>query len=316
MTRENFFEILGELDDDIVQTAEAPLKKKADWKLWVAVAACLAIVISIAIGHGRNGYSVTMNNGDTINFVKSSVSYASLDIGVDVTSRELTQDELQALFGDLPVTASVTETADNQILGFTGKIGDAKLVITVPDFILLDSIIVGVEKNTTINDVPVSAGFFVTHPNSKGEKTAIFYAKFELGGQIFYVENAAPYPDREKASRSLIEAVQALIENGELDLGTGQTISVSAADVAPMVYVNDTLYKQSGDQQGYPEYRDEFVYLGKIESQVSSEGAPQENFQANDPIIGCEVYQYGEDLVVYINGSYWLYKKYPDTDAR
>lgn len=316
MTRESFFEILGELDGDIVQAARTPVKKKSNWILWTAAAACLAIVISAAIGHGGSSYKVTTASGDTVSFAKSNISYASLDFPADVTSRELTPEEIQALFGDLPVTASVTETADDQILGFVGKIGDAKLVIYAPDFALLDSIIVGVEKNATIDDVPVSAGFFVTHPNSKGEKTAIFYAKFELGGQIFYVENAAPYPDREKASRSLIEAVQALIENGELDLGTGQTISVSAADVAPMVYVNDTLYKQSSDQQGYPEYRDEFVYLGKIESQVSSEGAPQENFQANDPIIGCEVYQYGEDLVVYINGSYWLYKKYPDTDAK
>lgn len=311
MTRENFFEILGELDDDIVQAAKAPVKNKANRMLWAAAAACLALVISIAIGHGRNSYTVTLDNGDTVNFVKSHISYASLDFGFDVTSRELTQEEILTFFGDLPVTASITE-ADDQIIGLTGKIGDAKLVITASNFSLLDTIIVGTEKSSTIDDVPVTAGFFVTGPNSKGVKTAVFYAKFELDGQIFYVENAAPYPDREAAGRSLIEAVQALIQNGKLDLGddaSGQ-VSASIADVAPMVYVNDTLYKQSADQQGYPEFKDEFVYLGKIESIVSSEGAPSENFQANDPILGCKIYQYGEDIVVLINGSYWLYKPY------
>lgn len=92
--------------------------------------------------------------------------------------------------------------------------------------------------------------------------------------------------------------------------GEGEIASHSVADVAPMVYVNDTLYIQSSDQKGYPEQKDEFIYLGKIESMVSEEGAPKENFQANDRIVGCEVYQYGENIVVHINGAYWLYVKY------
>lgn len=85
-------------------------------------------------------------------------------------------------------------------------------------------------------------------------------------------------------------------------------------DLAPMVYVNDMLYIQSTDQQGYPEWKDEFVYLGKIESTVSEDGAPHENFQANDPIVGCEVYQYGENIVVCIHDAYWLYTKYEETE--
>ena len=81
-------------------------------------------------------------------------------------------------------------------------------------------------------------------------------------------------------------------------------------DIAPMIYVNDTLYITSPAQEGYAEWREEFSYLGKIESEVSSDREPEENFQANDPIIGCEVYQYGEDIVVKINGKYWLYVEY------
>ena len=92
------------------------------------------------------------------------------------------------------------------------------------------------------------------------------------------------------------------------------------ADAAPMVYVNDTLYIQSSDQKGYPEQKDDFVYLGKILSDVTNyqgdgaDGIPKENFQANDPIVGCEVYQYGENIVVKINGSYWLYMKYGEPE--
>ena len=94
------------------------------------------------------------------------------------------------------------------------------------------------------------------------------------------------------------------------DRASGQLIADSTADIAPMVYVNDTLYIQSSDQKGYPEWREEFIYLGTIESAVTSEAEPTQNFQANDPIIGCEVYQYGENLVVRINDAYWLYVKY------
>ena len=93
------------------------------------------------------------------------------------------------------------------------------------------------------------------------------------------------------------------------------------ADAAPMVYVNDTLYKQSSDQTGYPELKDEFVYLGQILSDVtnsqsgSTDGIPKENFQANHPIVGCEVYQYGENIVVKINDAYWLYMKYDEPEV-
>ena len=87
------------------------------------------------------------------------------------------------------------------------------------------------------------------------------------------------------------------------------------ADAAPMVCVNDTLYKQSTKQASYAELKEEFVYLGEIESEVIndqsiSDGIPNKDFQANHPIVGSKVYQYGNDIVVEINGKYWLYENY------
>lgn len=97
------------------------------------------------------------------------------------------------------------------------------------------------------------------------------------------------------------------------------------ADAAPMIYVNDTLYKQSTSQTSFTELKDNFVYLGVIESDVTNiqgtndagnylDGIPKENFQANHPIVGAEVYQYGENIVVGIGGKYWLYENYHSTD--
>lgn len=38
------------------------------------------------------------------------------------------------------------------------------------------------------------------------------------------------------------------------------------------------------------------------------DGIPKENFQANHPIVGSEIYQYDNDIVVRIDGKYWLYE--------
>lgn len=102
-------------------------------------------------------------------------------------------------------------------------------------------------------------------------------------------------------------------------------ITPGIADAAPMIYVDDTLYKQSTSQTSFSELKEDFVYLGIIESDVTSfqgtndagnysDGIPKENFQANHPIVGAEVYQYGENIVVEIGGKYWLYENYHNTD--
>ena len=47
------------------------------------------------------------------------------------------------------------------------------------------------------------------------------------------------------------------------------------ADAAPMIYVNDTLYKQSTSQTSFNELKDDFVYLGVIESDVTTTSKAQ-----------------------------------------
>lgn len=98
-----------------------------------------------------------------------------------------------------------------------------------------------------------------------------------------------------------------------INLNTEEVPPQGIADFPPMVYVNDTLYIQSGDQQSYAEQKDEFLYLGTVQSTTATceASAPNRNFQANSLIVGCEIYQYGENIVVRINGSYWLYTKCP-----
>lgn len=140
-----------------------------------------------------------------------------------------------------------------------------------------------------------------------------------------YIEEASPTQQAKRPSwlkwgaiAACLVLVCAAIAHFSLANQDGNEQGV--ADAAPMVYVNDTLYIQSSDQKGYPEQKDDFVYLGKILSDVTNyqgdgaDGIPKENFQANHPVIGCEVYQYGENIVVKINGSYWLYMKYGEPE--
>ena len=78
-------------------------------------------------------------------------------------------------------------------------------------------------------------------------------------------------------------------------------------DLAPMVFVNDTLYYQSSSQKAFAVKQDDFVYIGKIESDVVPSQIPNEELQANYGIVEAEVYHYGEDIAVLINSQYWLY---------
>lgn len=141
-----------------------------------------------------------------------------------------------------------------------------------------------------------------------------------------YVEEAINY--KKKAKKPIwikwgaVAACLALVCVAAISLFPNNNDSVTTsgiADAAPMIYVNDTLYKQSTLQTSFSELKDDFVYLGIIESDITNfqgtndaedylDGIPKENFQANTPIVGAEVYQYNEDIVVQINGEYWLYE--------
>ncbi len=99
-------------------------------------------------------------------------------------------------------------------------------------------------------------------------------------------------------------------ENDEVEEGHSVAIH---PDVAPMVYVNDTLFKKSLEEVCFEEMLEEFIYVGEIESditsnQTSADGVPKGNLQANTPIVGSEVYRYGDNIVVKVGGIYWLYE--------
>ena len=86
----------------------------------------------------------------------------------------------------------------------------------------------------------------------------------------------------------------------------------SAGELAPMVYVNSTLYIQSENMECFSEKEEGFLYLGDISSVVDSSSEPNEELQANDNIVGAPIYQYGKKIVVFYNEKYWVYRPYQE----
>ena len=86
-----------------------------------------------------------------------------------------------------------------------------------------------------------------------------------------------------------------------------------SGDIAPMIYVNSTLYIGTEDHTEYSETDQELVFIGEILSSVDSSKEPTEELQANDAIVGARIYQHGKDIVVFYNDQCWIYRPYHDT---
>lgn len=229
MKEKQILKALGQAADVYIQEAEPVNKINADtvkktnrFGKWMAVAACFVLVAVIGAGAFRLGWlgtkteKVTLENGETITFVRGELSTGSLDM--DATVRELTEEELKQLFGSLPVTAfAFFDTKKHTFLGLEGNIGEVKLVMHLSGIAFRDCIIEGVEQVSTVRGIPVKAGYFLTDANSKGSRTAIYYAEFTLGGHTFYVEHAGSENESERVRKELAEAIWMLIENGEVE---------------------------------------------------------------------------------------------------
>ena len=233
MNAKKFSDAMSELDTKYVDEALNYKKKakKPGWVKWGAMAACFAVIAVLGVGVFQSGLFgnktdiATLENGTEIVFVKSEMTASSIDIDGAVTTRQLTEDEIATLFPNLPVTAhAIFKTSDMdagnspELIGFEGNIGNAKMVISTTNISLLDTEISGNEEISTVNGTSVTAGYFVTDPNSNGEQNAIYYATFKLGDSTIYVENDGAKTESETIKNDLATIIQELINNGALDL--------------------------------------------------------------------------------------------------
>lgn len=78
-----------------------------------------------------------------------------------------------------------------------------------------DVIIEGNETISTVNGIPVTTGYFITKPNSKGEQVVVFFGSFKIGSTTAYVELSGGKSDAEVVSQNTAELIFQIIENGE-----------------------------------------------------------------------------------------------------
>lgn len=343
MNSKKFSEAMSELDSKYIDEAINYKKKtkKPVWAEFGAIAACLAVVIAIAIGSIRNPFHGSMVVAAYAHGTDEEIPAAgAVMIGGTISDTGKMKGQPLKFYLSGKNIASVRFSCKNQQINFMDwtekreEYGNAQnftvvygedeseyyyLTINwVPDALIRELTDNADSKITTLseemrNDTIVME---ITFENGKTTTKAIkislldngtFFASFG-DYQISKEDTFVNRPDSEAIPRDL------LYSQGD------SPVTTSIADAAPMICVNDTLYKQCTNQISFDELKDNFVYLGDIESNITSlqnnsgaentlDGIPKENFQANHPIVGSEVYQYGNDIVVRIEGKYWLYER-------
>lgn len=228
MRRNKISEAIGNIDQKYVNEATAYTGeiKTAHRPIWAkrgAIAACFALIAVLGIGvfqsglFGESDNIAALDNGDTINFVKSdsATGHLNIDIALEISTRDLTEDEIANLFGDLPVIAyAVFKAENNSVIGVEGKYGDMKLIISAPDITLNDTIVDGEDRVSEVDGVSVNAGYFINNKN------VIYYATFKLGENTVYLEHAGEKDESEVVKSEISSAIQDLIENGVIEIET------------------------------------------------------------------------------------------------
>ena len=226
MRRNKISETIGNIDQKYVNEAtaysgETKAVRRPVWVKWGAIAACLVLVAVIGFGvfqsglFGGNEQIATLDNGNKINFVKSDGGVAQFDVAFEISTRDLTEDEITNLFGDLPVTGyALFNNEDNSILGIEGEYDDMKLLVSAPGVNISDLVIEGEETASDVDGISVNAGYFTSGKN------VIYYAAFELGESTIYIENAGKEDESETVRNDIADAIQKIIALEKINLSS------------------------------------------------------------------------------------------------
>ena len=200
-------------------TDEKKIVYHTQWVKFGTVAACLALVValSIMIIFGGAEQVANLDNGDTIKFIKTEQGLGESDIAFWIETRDLNENEIKMLFGDLPVNAYALFNVENDsILGIEGEVNGMKLIVSGMDVSLVDAVIDGEENTSNVDGVSVNAGYFIDD-TSRG-KNIIYYATFSLGESIVYVVHAGTKDKSEKVKNEIADMILKLIELREINL--------------------------------------------------------------------------------------------------
>ena len=275
MTNEKLYEVLGDINEKYVSEARVYQKaKKPIWVKWGAIVACLCLMIPLT------AFAI-----DIIQY-NAAVDYLnSLGIVVEDLSDYSHKEIKEAV---KTIDAGESSPLTEEILSL---IPENKEPLDTPTQVTSEQI-KKLTPTMTRKDVLSLLG------DTQDIGSGIYIYLYEVDQQyLLRIPFASDEAQLGVTGEDLLKALVPI-----------------SGDIAPMVYVNDTLYRIVDPQPNFADEKSSFNLLGKIESTVSSSEEPKENFQANDDIVGAAVYQYGDNIVVEIEGKYWLYENYHNTD--
>lgn len=202
-------------------------RKKSFKRFLIPVAACLVAIVAVTgiVGSnmgwfGSKGYTVNLANGDSIVYHIGSTNVASIHVGYPVSSRKLTDAELDAILPETAEQRSAIGTfrdENGELLRIEGKLGDTTIIFAQDNFPISDVVPEGNESSSSVNGIPVTTGYFVTSPNSRGEQSAIFFASFSIGNTNVYVECYGDKSDADAVSQETADLIFSIITKGEPD---------------------------------------------------------------------------------------------------
>ena len=110
-----------------------------------------------------------------------------------------------------------------ELIRTEGKVGEIKIVCAAPGIALTDVVVSADGAAAEIAGRDVTLGSFTTRPNSRGARTAILCAAFEIDaedGAVWraYAEAAGDVSEAEKTAAKLLEAVGSMV-SGRSDFG-------------------------------------------------------------------------------------------------
>ena len=201
-------------------------------KKLIPIVACFILVTAvttfIAVQHHwfeAKRYIVTLDQGITLVYGKSSPKGAAkYAYDYEVKDRVLNADELHILF---PTMANIEENgfpyctfkADTgELLRLEMVVDDIRIHIARSGLPATDTIIVGEESFADVEGITIKTGYFVTAANSKGFKTAIFFAEYEMNNATIYLELAGNEKDSQQLSEKLSNTLYNMINSNTPDI--------------------------------------------------------------------------------------------------
>lgn len=190
----------------------------------IPAAAFLVMVAAIGFRlHNPKKLAVTLDNGMNVVYDANIATAGNAMYAYDyeIQTRELTAEELQQL---LPCSLqpdschAVFRAETGEFERAETKIGEVHVHLAREGLPVTDDIVTGETANAEIYGIPVTFGFFLTKPNSRGIRTAVLYASYLREGLQVYLETGGDEANQEQFGTDLGNLVCELLAHDAPDL--------------------------------------------------------------------------------------------------